>query len=50
MEANTIPHTAAAGSTPLSAFQPPITITRYAGTNRETGAQMRPTQALRPAS
>ena len=42
-----IPHTSAAGRTPFSAFHPPITMIRYAGTINEIGAQMRPTPALR---
>src|SRR5674476_1210406 len=44
------PHIAAAGSTPRSPFQPPITRIRYAGTNSDTGAQMRPTPALSRSS
>ena len=46
--AKAMPQTAAAGSTPLSPLNPPITRIRYAGTNSETGAQMRPTPALKP--
>ena len=38
-----MPQTAAAGATARNAFMPPMTKTRYAGTNSETGAQMRPT-------
>ncbi len=48
--ANATPHSAAAGRTPFSAGHPPITRMRYAGTISETGAQMRPTPALRRSS
>src|SRR5262245_40700041 len=45
--ANEMPQTAAAGNTALRPFHPDITNTRYAGTIREIGAQMRPTPAER---
>src|SRR3954464_13752609 len=41
-----MPQISAAGSTAFRALTPPITNIRYAGTNRETGAQILPTSAL----
>src|SRR5487761_2696501 len=40
-----MPQTAAAGAMARRAGKPPITSVRYAGTNKDTGAQMRPTLA-----
>src|SRR5436190_5849370 len=45
--AKAIPHTAAAGRTARKPAQPHTTAIIYAGINKETGAQIRPTPALK---
>src|SRR5690348_17024360 len=45
-----MPQAAAAGSTLRKPVHPLMTAIRYAGTNSETGAQMRPTPALNRSS
>src|SRR6185369_675111 len=42
-----MPQTSAAGRTARNALQPPMTNIRYDGTNKDTGAQILPTFALR---